>query len=1003
MSLDSDHNLNSTPPDHHLKRLIRTTLIYGLVLNLVAIAAYLIHPSFVRSLNSKATDAILSLSTTKTASGSVMIVDIDDKSLAKYGQWPWPRYRLAKLLQKISEQEANSIGLDLILAEPDRTSPGNIQSTIAKELGYKIDISGIPPEVADHDRYLADMLTKGPFVLGYEFLFKSGTHGACGLHPLNTLWINSNNSALETSALFAAQGVVCNRKLFSDAVSYSGFLNATPDSDGILRRVPLLMRFGEQLFPSLALATIMQSGKTSQVRIEPQDNGLMNLVVGRTVIPIDRQGNVTINFNSIAGSVQSISAADLLDTKVSKTLFKDKIVLVGSSASGLGKIYRTSALMVNSDVELQALLLENLLTGQVAVRSGNFVFVEALAGLLAAILICISVIKMGILASGLIAATSIFSFWAVAAVFFQRTGMLFSPLLPSFLVVLNYTVITILKSWQNQQYAREQTNDAFIMLMSSENNLNSIIKSVPDIIFRLDSNGRITFISPAITRYTDTPDRFIGQPIFDLVAPEDLDKAKYRLNEKRTGERATRGLEVRFKLPYHHDGEADEVSYFSVSAEGIYRGDTPSSANFVGTQGIIRDITEQKKLEGKLLHAQKMEAVGNLAAGVAHDLNNILCGMVAYPELLLLELPKDSPLRDKITTIQKTGQKAATIVEDLLTLARRGVKVSEIVNLNMIVSDYLASPEFAITKQNHPNITIDTDLASDLMNVMGSRAQLSKTIMNILNNATEAMPSGGVIRISSCNSCLDSPMNLYETIPAGEYVCISVADEGVGISKEDLQKIFEPFYSKKAMKRSGSGLGMTIIWATVKDYNGYIDLRSSEGEGTEIIIYLPSTRENEETNPHRIGLEDYIGTEHVLVVDDLPEQAEIATKMLNKLGYNVSSAASGEAALEFMQNNKPDLVVLDMIMPGGIDGLDTYKRIIDIYPDQRVVITSGFSESERVRAAQQLGAGSYIQKPYTMEKFGVAIRRELDRGKDGLSYNRATCMPLEKTDKTCRM
>jgi PAS domain S-box-containing protein len=878
---------------------------------------------------------------------------------------------------------AGSISLDLILAEADRTSPENWQSSIARELGYKIDMSTVPPGLADYDRYLAETLSKGPFVLGYEFLFTDNRWWKpCGLHPLNTLWVNTRNTELAESGLFAAQGVVCNRMLFSNAVSYSGFLNATPDSDGILRRVPILIRFEGKLFPSLALATLMQSGKITQIQIVQRKSGLLDIVVGGAVIPIDREGNVTINFGSVSGAVQRVSAADLLDvdSRVPAARFKNKIILVGSSASGLGKIYQTPALKVHSDVELHARLLENLLTGRVVVRTGDFILWEALAGLLASVLVCILITRMEILPSGLIATASIIGFWTGAGVLFQRTGALFSPLLPTFLVVLNYSVLTILKSRKNQQYSKHQADDALLLLKTSENNLNSIIKSVPDIIFRVDSNGRITFISPAISKYTDSPDRLIGHQIFDLVAPDDLDKAKYRLNEKRTGERATYGLEIRLLLTHHQDGNVDDMSYFSVSAEGIYRGDTPAASNFVGTQGIMRDITEQKKLEERLLRAQKMEAVGNLAAGVAHDLNNILCGLVAYPELLLLELPEGNPLRGRIVAIQKTGQKAAEIVEDLLSLARRGAKVSEIVNLNMVISDYLASPEFVKTRQYHPNITLETHLAPDLMNTMGARAQFSKTIMNILNNAAEAMPAGGTLRVSSYNRCLDTSLDLYETIPAGEYVCVSVVDEGVGIAKEDLQKIFEPFYSKKSMKRSGSGLGMTVIWATIKDYNGYIDVQSREGEGTRIVIYLPSTRENEETNPQRMGLEEYLGTEEVLVVDDMPEQAEIATKMLAKLGYKVTSVASGEAAVESIRLKKPDLVVLDMIMPGGMDGLDTYRRIIEISPGQRVVITSGFSESERVKTVQQLGAGSYIRKPYTMEKFGVAVRKELDKG-----------------------
>lgn len=977
--------MNDTPPDDRLQRLTRTLLVPGLVLTLAVIAVYLATPSFVESLNNKATDAILSLSRTTAVSGSVVVVDVDDASLAKYGQWPWPRYRLAKLLQKINGLGAGSVGLDVILAEPDRTSPGNWQATIARELGYKIDMSAVAPGLVDHDRYLAETLSQGPFVLGYEFLFNDNVWWKpCDLHPLNTLWVNSTGTDMELvkADFFAAQSVVCNRTLFSGAVSYSGFLNATPDADGILRRVPILIRFEGKLYPSLALATLMQSEKITQVQIVQRKDRLLDLIVGRVAIPIDRKGNVAINFGGVSDAVQRVSAADLLDpgSRVVPARFKNKIVLVGSSASGLGKTYRTPALTVASDVELHARLLENLLTGRAVVRSGDAILWETLAGLLAAVLACALVARMEILASGLIAAASLVGLWSGAGALFQGTGMLLSPVLPTSLVALNYTVLTVLKSWKSQQYSRHQADDALLLLRTSENNLNSIIKSVPDIIFRLDSNGRITFISPAITKYTDSPDKLIGQPIFDLVAPDDLDKARYRLNEKRTGERATKGLEIRLLLPHHQDGSVEDIGYFSVSAEGLYRGDAPSTSSFVGTQGIIRDITEQKKLEERLLRAQKMEAVGNLAAGVAHDLNNILCGLVAYPELLMLELPEGNPLREKIATIQRTGQKAAEIVEDLLSLARRGVKVSEVVNLNMVISDYLASPEFAKTRQYHPNIVLETDLAPDLMNTMGAWAQFSKVIMNLVNNAAEAMPAGGTIRLSSYNSYLDTPSDLYETIPAGEYVCVSVADEGVGIAKGDLQRIFEPFYSKKTMKRSGSGLGMTVIWATIKDYNGYIDLRSTEGEGTEIAFYLPSTRENEETNPHRMGLEGYLGTEDILVVDDMPEQAEIATKMLAKLGYNVTSVASGEAALEAIRRKTPDLVVLDMIMPGGMDGLDTFRRIIEISPGQRVVITSGFSESERVKTAQQLGAGNYVRKPYTMEKFGIAVRKELDKG-----------------------
>jgi len=458
-----------------------------------------------------------------------------------------------------------------------------------------------------------------------------------------------------------------------------------------------------------------------------------------------------------------------------------------------------------------------------------------------------------------------------------------------------------------------------------------------------------------------------------------LDKAQHRLNEKRTGERATRSLELRLILPQKQGINAADTGYFSVSAEGIYKNDAPNPGEFIGTQGILRDITEQKKMEEKLLQARKLEAIGSLAAGVAHDLNNILAGLVTYPDLLLLELPNDSPLREKIAIIQQSGKNAAAIVQDMLTLGRRGVKTGEVVDLNVIVSDYNASLEFEAIMKYHPKTVLKLDLAPDLLKVMGSRSHLAKAIMNLLNNAAEAMPAGGKITLSTYNKFLDNTLKLYEEIPPGEYVCVSVQDEGVGISSEDIQRIFEPFYSKKSMKRSGSGLGMTVIWATVKDLGGYINIQSTEGEGTRFELYLPVTRNEAAMSTKRNVLEDYIGTESIVIVDDMPEQLLIATKMLTKLGYSVTSFASGEAVVDYLCLHNADLVVLDMIMPGGMDGLDTYVRINEIHPGQKTIITSGYAESDRVAALQQLGAGAYVQKPYTLEKLGLAVRKELDR------------------------
>ena len=387
---------------------------------------------------------------------------------------------------------------------------------------------------------------------------------------------------------------------------------------------------------------------------------------------------------------------------------------------------------------------------------------------------------------------------------------------------------------------------------------------------------------------------------------------------------------------------------------------------------------QKKELEGHLQRAQKMESLGTLAGGVAHDLNNILSGVVSYTELLLSDMPEKTPFRDALLLIKKSGEKAAAIVQDLLTLARRGVAISTVVNLNGIIEDYFRSPEFLKLKTYHPEVECKVELKDGLHNNLGSPVHLSKTIMNLISNAAEAMPDGGIITVSSENTEIDKPIKGYPDIKKGNYTIITVSDTGVGIAPEEIERIFEPFYTKKVMGRSGTGLGMAVVWGTVHDHNGYIDVKSTPGEGTTFLLYFPSTDEPLQAEIEQISMDRYKGNgESILVVDDVEEQRKIADKILTKLGYSVASSASGEEAVEYMQNQSTDLVILDMIMDPGMDGLETYRRIIEHHPDQKSIIASGYSETGRVEEIQRLGAGEYIRKPYSIEKIGLAVKKAL--------------------------
>ena len=395
---------------------------------------------------------------------------------------------------------------------------------------------------------------------------------------------------------------------------------------------------------------------------------------------------------------------------------------------------------------------------------------------------------------------------------------------------------------------------------------------------------------------------------------------------------------------------------------------------------VVSDISESKRLEAQLQRAQKMEAIGTLAGGVAHDLNNILGGLVSYPELLLMKMPEDSPLKKPMLTIQKSGEKAAAVVQDLLTLARRGVVVTEVVDLNDVISEYLESPEHENLLSYHPGVHLEVHLEKDGLSILGSSTHLSKTVMNLVSNAAEAMPDGGKLTVSTENRYIDRPIRGYDDVKEGDYVVLTIADTGTGISPDDIEKIFEPFYTKKKMGRSGTGLGMAVVWGTVKDHKGYVDVQSTGGKGTTFTLYFPVTRKQLREDKSHLAIESYSGNgESILIVDDVEEQRQIASGMLRELGYSVVSISSGEEAVEYLRTDKVDLLLLDMIMDPGMDGLDTYKRIIELHSGQKAIIASGFSETDRVKELQNLGAGVYIEKPFLVEKIGLAIKEELEK------------------------
>ena len=405
------------------------------------------------------------------------------------------------------------------------------------------------------------------------------------------------------------------------------------------------------------------------------------------------------------------------------------------------------------------------------------------------------------------------------------------------------------------------------------------------------------------------------------------------------------------------------------------------------------DLTQQKIceqereiMEKRLRQAQKMEAIGLLAGGVAHDLNNILTAIVNYPELVLMQISKDSPLYSPVSQIRDSGIRAAAIVADLLTVARGVANKKDTTELNRLIESFFDSLEFRQIQTDHPNISYNKDLEKGLYNITCSTVHVIKCIMNLILNASEAISDTGVVTVHSRSEDIDECQTIKYGLKPGPYVVLGISDTGSGIAAADLDHIFEPFYTKKVMgQKSGTGLGLSIVWNTMLDHCGGVLVHSSS-QGTHFDLYFPATSCQLSQTTKSTTLEKLQGNgETILIIDDEPELLVIASQILQELGYKTVSKESGEKAISYLQSHSVDLLLLDMIMDPGMNGRQTYEQILTIHPTQKALLASGFSDNTEVNKILALGASGYIGKPYTIFELGEAISTIFNRKKNGVT------------------
>lgn len=400
---------------------------------------------------------------------------------------------------------------------------------------------------------------------------------------------------------------------------------------------------------------------------------------------------------------------------------------------------------------------------------------------------------------------------------------------------------------------------------------------------------------------------------------------------------------------------------------------------------VIRDISERVQamedkltLQKKLAKANKLSALGLMAGSVAHDLNNILSGIVSYPDLLLLQMKESDKYYDQIKKIQAAGKRAAAVVSDLVTIARGGASPKSVENINDIIFCHLGSLEHLERLANFPQAVIQTKLHKNLYNTCCSEPHLHKILLNLIGNSLEVLGEKGFIHISTENCTFLHPMAVDEPgAQASDYIKLTVADNGPGIKQEDIDYIFDPFYSTKVMGKSGTGLGLSIVWNIVQDHNGWIEIKDNN-PGAIFEIYLPASHDAVCPVQDIPTADSLRGNgETILLIDDQLEQNEIISNALQKMGYVTYSVTSGEEGIAFLQSRPVDLVLLDMMMGDGLNGRETYEKMLGIHPRQKAIVITGYARSEEITKAKNLGVSEFIEKPVTISKIGKAVKQSL--------------------------
>jgi PAS domain S-box-containing protein len=734
----------------------------------------------------------------------ILVIDIDGDSIRHIGQWPWPRDELARLVEMAAA--ARVIGIDLLLTEPDRLAASD----------------------HDTDAILAASLHRVPVVLAAA-ADPAGEFPALPIAAATPVFEAGDDPRAD---LPHYRSVAWPQAVLAEAAAGIGLITVPPEADGIMRRMPTVASVGSLLIPSFAVEVVRVATHADHIGFRAEPTGGHTLEIGNDTILSDTAGSVRPRY-SVNTTISSVPAGRMLTGEIDRAAFRDQIVLIGTSAPGLGDAFETPLRHLQSGVSIQAQLVESLLVGDLLRRPSFAPVLERLVAIVLAITATLLFGRMGDKAYALLCCSAAILLGAGSFGAFAAAGLLLDATLPAAALLGTNIILLTERAYQEARTRRRRETELTNALQEAElraeaeNARESLAIALDAAQMGMWDVDLIRGISRRSARhdeifgYAGPPPEWGRETLLARVVAEDRDTVARSLDAAMETD----------ALHFHCRICRPDGSVRSIVVDGrVYRAENGTPTRVAG---VVADVTERRRIEEALHQTQRLQTVGTIAGGVAHHFNNLLAIVLGNLDLASRSRSDAERIGPYLAAATAAAERGAKLTWQLLSFARQQPLRSEptrpseqLRNLVMLIGETFPS-----------NITIETDIPSDLWVVEIDPIELQLSLLNLGFNARDAMPVGGLLRISAKNQALhDDRLGL-----TGPYVAIEVADTGSGITPEILPRVFDPFITTKEIG-TGSGLGLSQVHGFVHQSGGTVDIDSEPGRGTTVRMYLPAAK-----------------------------------------------------------------------------------------------------------------------------------------------------------------